>query len=109
MGNFDKALSSLPKNMSSNLNIKPNDTEVKFYQRKAWIIVSQRKKELKEEGLESLEKLKNIIFSHNEDNAPLWLWHYYNIKANYEEWEENYDKAVNHYKKCLSIPTLGAF
>ena len=109
MGNFDKALNSLPKNMSSNLNIKPNDTEVKFYQRKAWIIVSQRKKELKEEGLESLEKLKNIIFSHNEDNAPLLLWHYYNIKANYEEWEENYDKAVNHYKKCLSIPTLGAF
>ncbi|MDY0052152.1 MAG: hypothetical protein RBR65_06375, partial [Aliarcobacter sp.] len=109
MGNFDKALNSLPKNMTSNLNIKPNDTEVKFYQRKAWIIVSQRKEELKEEGLEALEKLKDIIFSHNEDNTPLWLWHYYNIKANYNEWEENYDKAVNHYKKCLSIPTLGAF
>ena len=109
MGNFDKALNSLPKNMSSNINIKPNDTEVKFYQRKAWIIVSQRKEELKDEGLEALEKLKSIIFSHNEDNTPLWLWHYYNIKANYEEWEQNYDKAVNHYKKCLSIPTLGAF
>jgi tetratricopeptide (TPR) repeat protein len=109
MGNFDKALSSLPKNMASNTNIKPNDTEVKYYQRKAWIIVSQRKEELKEEGLEALEKLKSIIFSHNEDNTALWLWHYYNIKANYEEWNENYDEAISHYKKCLSIPTLGAF
>ncbi|WP_368030541.1 hypothetical protein [Arcobacter sp. s6] len=109
MGNFDKALNSLPKNMSSNINIKPNDTEVKFYQRKAWIIVSQRKEELKEEGLEALEKLKSILFSHIEDNTPLWLWHYYNIKANYEEWGKNYDNAVNYYKKCLAIPTLGAF
>ena len=37
------------------------------------------------------------------------MWHYYNIKANYEEWNENYEEAIKHYKKCLSIPTLGAF
>ena len=39
----------------------------------------------------------------------MWLWHYYNIKANLEEWNENLDEAINNYKKCISIPTLGAF
>lgn len=109
MGNFEQALSALPKDLINWSNYKPSDTEVKYYQRKAWIIVSQRKEELKEAGLEALEKLRNIIFSHNEDNTPLWLWHYFNIKANYEEWNTNYDEAVENYKKCLSIPTLGAF
>ena len=37
------------------------------------------------------------------------MWHYYNIKANLEEWNENLDEAINNYKKCISIPTLGAF
>ncbi|MGE3592563.1 MAG: hypothetical protein AB7G52_08735, partial [Arcobacter sp.] len=65
--------------------------------------------DLKEEGIESLNKLETLLFSHNEDNVPLWLWHFYNIKANLKEWEENYDEAIIFYKKCLSIPTLGAF
>uniref|UniRef100_UPI0040481BEF tetratricopeptide repeat protein n=1 Tax=Aliarcobacter sp. TaxID=2321116 RepID=UPI0040481BEF len=109
MGNFEQALNSLPKNLEHFSNNKPNDIEVKYYQRKAWIIVSQRKLDLKEEGIKALEKLREMIFSHNEDNTPLWLWHYYNIKANYEEWNENYENAVKNYKKCLSIPILGAF
>lgn len=109
MGNFDQAFNSLPKSLEHFSNNKPNDIEVKYYQRKAWIIVSQRKLDLKEEGIKALEKLREMIFSHNEDNTPLWLWHYYNIKANYEEWNENYENAVKNYKKCLSIPLLGAF
>ncbi len=37
------------------------------------------------------------------------MWHFYNIKANLCEWEENYDEAINFYKKCLAIPALGPF
>jgi len=109
MGSFDKALSSLPQNINISNKEKPSDVEVKYFQRKAWIIVSQRKDEIKKEGIDCLDKLEELIFSHSFDNEPLWLWHFYNIKANYEEWNENYTQAIKYYKKCLSIPSLGAF
>lgn len=110
MGRFEEAYNSLPKELSIGKNSKPNDIEVRYYQRKAaWIIISQRNEVLKEEGINSLKKLEELIFSHNDDNNPLWLWHFYNIKANVYEWEENYDEAIKYYKKSLSIPTLGAF
>ena len=109
MGKFDEAYNTLPKNLTLTKNTKPNDIEVRYLQRKAWIIVSQRKNDLKEEGKGALKNLEELLFSHNEDNEPLWLWHYYNIKANYEEWTENYVSAIIYYKKCLAIPTLGAF
>jgi len=109
MGTFDKAYESLPKDFEDNGISKPSDIEVRYLQRKSWIIVSQRKDDKKSEGLIALEKLKDLLFSHNKDNEPLWLWHYYNIKANYCEWNEDYDNAIENYKKCLTIPTLGAF
>ncbi|WP_193311113.1 hypothetical protein [Poseidonibacter ostreae] len=109
MGQFEKAYESLPSNLNLGKNKKPSEIEVRYFQRKAWIIVSQRKDTLKQEGLEALSSLKELIFSHNEDNEPLWLWHYYNIKANYAEWNEDYSASIKNYKKCLSIPALGAF
>lgn len=109
MGQFDKAYNSLPKTLNIGKNQKPSDIEVRYFQRKAWIVVSQRRKDIKEEGLNCLEQLRQIIFSHNDDNEPLWLWHYYNIKANYAEWSGDYDLCIENYKKCLSIPALGAF
>lgn len=109
MGQFEKAYNSLPKTLNVGKNEKPSDIEVRYFQRKAWIVVSQRKLDIKQEGLDALESLREIIFSHNDDNEPLWLWHYYNIKANYSEWSEDYDGAIINYKKCLSIPALGAF
>tara|TARA_B100001063_G_scaffold112857_1_gene105338 strand:+ start:7106 stop:9082 length:1977 start_codon:yes stop_codon:yes gene_type:complete len=109
MGQFEKAYNSLPLNLNQGKNSKPCDTEIRYFQRKAWIVVSQRKDDLKEEGLKALESLKELIFSHNDDNEPLWLWHYYNIKANYAEWNKDYDLSIQNYNKCLSIPTLGAF
>ena len=109
MGQFEKAYDSLPLKLNLGKNSKPSDTEIRYFQRKAWIVVSQRKDELKEEGLKALENLKELIFSHNDDNEPLWLWHYYNIKANYAEWNEDYDLSIENFKKCLAIPTLGAF
>lgn len=110
-GKFDKAFNSLPSDFRIGQSEfkKPRDIEVRFLQRKSWIIVSQRREEEKQEGLESLEKLKEILFSHSEDNEPLWLWHYYNIKANYCEWNKDYNEAIQNYKKCLAIPALGAF
>jgi hypothetical protein len=109
MGQFEKAYNTLPSNLNLVKNEKPSEIEVRYFQRKAWIIVSQRKDALKEEGLDALNSLKKLIFSHNDDNEPIWLWHYYNIKANYAEWNEDYSEAVKNYKKCLAIPTLGAF
>ena len=110
MGKFEQAYDSLPKELNLGKSSKPTDIEIRYYQRKAaWIIISQRNEALKEEAIESLNKLETLLFSHSEDNAPLWLWHFYNIKANLKEWEENYDEAIVFYKKCLSIPTLGAF
>ena len=110
MGQFDLAYNSLPKELNLGKNDKPLDIEIRYYQRKAaWIIISQRNDNLKREAIESLEKLEKLLFSHNEDNNPLWLWHFYNIKANLCEWEENYDEAINFYKKCLAIPALGSF
>ncbi|QKF82214.1 hypothetical protein [Halarcobacter ebronensis] len=107
LGEFDKAYNSLVYNAKD--NTKPNDVEVRYYQRKSWIVVSQRKEEKREEGKEALGKLYELLFSHKEFNEPLWLWHYYNIKANYEEWDENFDLTIDNYLKCLSIPALGAF
>ena len=110
MGQFDKAYESLPKSLNIGKNEKPNEIEIRYFQRKAaWIIISQRNEKLKDEGIECLNKLEELLFSHNEDNVPIWLWHFYNIKANIEEWNENYNEAIKYYKKCLSIPTLGAF
>lgn len=107
MGEYDNAYNSLSYHVKN--NSKPNEVEVRFHQRKAWIIVSQRKDEKKEEGLKALEVLNNLLFSHQEFNEPIWLWHYYNIKANYEEWNENFDLAIDNYMMCLKIPALGAF
>ena len=109
MGEFNKAYDSLPKILNTSKNEKPSIIEVRFHQRKAWLIVSQRKEDLKEEGLNALEDLRELLFTHNNDNEPLSLWHYYNILANYSEWDKEYKEAIHHYKKCLSIPTLGAF
>lgn len=109
MGKFDKAYDSLPICLHVKNNSKPSNIEIRYLQRKSWIVVSQRKLDKKDEGFECLKRLEELLFSHNHDNEPLWLWHYYNIKANYNEWDKEYDKAIENYKKCLVIPTLGGF
>jgi len=109
MGQFDKAYNSLPKKLNIGENEKPSEIEIRYFQRKAWIVVSQRKDDIKQDGLDALESLRSLLFTHNDDNEPLWLWHYYNIKANYAEWNEDYDLGIQNYKKCLSIPALGPF
>lgn len=110
LGKFDLAYSSLPTDFKIGKSEKPTELEVKYYQRKAaFIIISQQNKDLKQEAVSALESLEEILFSHNEDNDALWLWHYYNIKANLCEWEEKYSEAIKYYQKCLSIPTLGSF
>jgi len=109
MGDFTKAYESLPSSITMSKSEEINELEIKYFQRKAWIIVSQRKIELKQEALDCLETLKILLFSHNEDANPLSLWHYYNIQANLDEWNENYNSAIDNYNKCLTIPALGSF
>ncbi|NQY92862.1 MAG: hypothetical protein HRT43_01740 [Campylobacteraceae bacterium] len=109
MGDFTKAYESLPSSINISKNEEVNELEIKYFQRKAWIIVSQRKVELKQEALDCLESLKILLFSHNEDANPLSLWHYYNIQANLDEWNEDYNSAIDNYNKCLKIPALGSF
>jgi tetratricopeptide (TPR) repeat protein len=109
MGDFNKAYETLPENIDKKTNNQIEEIEVKFLQRKSWIIVSKRDEEKKQEGLKLLEALKNLLYSHSNDNKPIWLWHYYNIKANYCEWNEDYEMAIENYKKCLAIPNLGDF
>ncbi|WP_418185676.1 hypothetical protein ACNSOS_01485 [Aliarcobacter vitoriensis] len=110
LGQFELAYRTLPKELNLGKAEKPSDIEVRYYQRKAaFIIISQRNESLKDEAINSLKKLEELLFSHNEDNNPLWLWHFYNLKANLCEWEENYDEAIIFYQKCLAIPALGAF
>ena len=107
LGEYDNAYNALSFKVTN--EAKPNDVEVRFYQRKSWIIVSQRKENKKDEGLSALNSLNKLLFSHQEFNEPSWLWHFYNIKANYDEWNEDYDLAIKNYMKCLSVPALGAF
>lgn len=109
MGEFDKAYNSLENEFANKTGQKPCDIEVRHFQRKAWIIVSQRRVPQMSEGQDAVENLKQMLFSHKQNNEPLWLWHYYNIKANYAEWNGKYTEAISHYLKCLSIPALGAF
>src|SRR5574344_1091418 len=110
MGDMQNAFLILPKDLNLSINKKPSDLEVRYYQRKAaFIIISSQDVSKKEEAIKSLKKLENLIFSHNEDNNALWLWHFYNINANLCEWEKDYNKAIEFYKKCLQIPSLGYF
>ncbi len=110
MGNMQKAFEILPKELKIENNKKPSDLEVRYYQRKAaFVIISSQDETKKAEGVESLKTLEKFIFSHNEENEPLWLWHFYNISANLCEWEKDYEKAINLYKKCLKVPSLGHF
>lgn len=109
MGSYDKALETLPNNIKNKYKEKPNEIKLTFLQKKAWIIVSQRNEELKNEGLNLLEEMKELLYSSQDDIEPLFLWHYYNNKANYDEWNCDYESAVNNYMKCLKVPTLGAY
>lgn len=110
MGDMKSAFFILPKELKLDKNKKPSDLEVRYYQRKsAFIIISSQDENKKAEAIDSLKKLENLIFSHNEDNEPLWLWHFYNISANLCEWEKDYEKAIKFYKECLEIPSLGFF
>lgn len=109
MGNYDKALVSLPLDIKNKSKEKPSSLKLTFLQKKSWIIVSQRNESLKDEGQNLLMEMKELLYSSEDEIEPLFLWHYYNTKANYDEWNCDYESAVNHYMKCLKVPTLGAY
>lgn len=106
-GNFDAAFEAL--RFKAQTSQKPTDIQVRFHQRQSWIIVSQRRIKDKALGEASIKAMEELLFGHDQNNEPLWLWHFYNIQANYAEWNEQYDLAIEFYKKCLTVPALGSF
>ena len=109
IGNFKLALETLPTKLQNKSNSKPSDLKISYLQKKSWIIVSQRNDSLKEEGQELLNELREVLFGYEGEIEPLALWHYYNIKANYDEWNNDFDSAIKYYKKSLKVPVLGPY
>jgi tetratricopeptide (TPR) repeat protein len=78
---------------------------LELYLNIAWVIVSGRFEEHREEGYEYLGKTDNILRKlPNTEDYILFLTRYYNTKANYHEWERNYDLAIENYEKALKLP-----
>jgi tetratricopeptide (TPR) repeat protein len=78
---------------------------LELYLNISWVIVSGRFEERKKEGYEYLDKTENILRKlPNTENYLLFLTRFYNTKANYHEWEQHYDMAIENYQKALKLP-----
>jgi len=78
---------------------------LELYLNIAWVIVSGRFEDQRKEGYQYLEKTDNILRKlPNTEDYILFLTRYYNTKANYHEWERNYDLAIENYEKALKLP-----
>jgi len=78
---------------------------LELYLNIAWVIVSGRFEDHREAGYQYLEKTYNILRKlPNTEDYILFLTRYYNTKANYHEWERNYDLAIENYEKALKLP-----
>jgi tetratricopeptide (TPR) repeat protein len=77
-----------------------------LYQLTSWVIVSGRFDDHKEEGHQYLDKAEAMLrkLSKNE-NYILFLTRLFNTKANYNEWEQNYELAIENYEKALKLPS----
>jgi tetratricopeptide (TPR) repeat protein len=71
----------------------------------AWTIVSGRLNSAKEAGEAALDKLQAGLYSNYDElrNSEQMI-RYYNIKANYEEWNGRPEGALQCYDKALQIP-----
>jgi tetratricopeptide (TPR) repeat protein len=78
---------------------------LELYLNIAWVIVSGRFEDRKEEGYRYLEKTETILRKlPDTENYLLFLTRFYNTRANYHEWEENYLLAIENYEKALKLP-----
>lgn len=74
---------------------------------KAWIIVSARFEDARKEGEASNQLVGEALksFANLSHDIEFIYWHYNNL-ANYFEWDEDYQQAIEAYNTVLSIPGI---
>jgi len=78
---------------------------LELYLNIAWVIVSGRFEDQREQGYEYLSKTDDILRKlPNAENYLLFLTRYFNTIANYHEWEQRYELAIKNYEKALMLP-----
>ena len=78
---------------------------LEIYHLISWVIVSGRFEDHKEQGYEYLAKTESILRKlPSAENYLLFLTRHFNTVANYNEWEQEYDKAIENYDKALKLP-----
>lgn len=80
---------------------------LEIYLEKAWIIVSARFEQFRHEGELANEQACKILKElDNLDYDLTYLYSYHNNMANYYEWNNRYDKAIEYYEKVLVMPGM---
>lgn len=78
---------------------------LQIYHLNSWVIVSGRFDDHKEEGYRYLEKTKSILRKlPSTESYLLFLTRHFNTMANYNEWEQEYELAIENYDKALKLP-----
>jgi tetratricopeptide (TPR) repeat protein len=78
---------------------------LELYLNISWVIVSGRFEARREEGYKFLDKTETILRKlPDTENYLLFLTRYYNTRANYHEWEEDFVLAIENYEKALKLP-----
>ncbi|QOY54796.1 hypothetical protein HUE87_00670 [Candidatus Sulfurimonas marisnigri] len=109
-GEFTKAIKELESAEYLDFFTKESPVYLQYLQYRAWFIVSAREEEKKKWGQKALEEFESVLNSSNIGiRDTKMLWHLYNTKANYAEWEGDYIKAIEAYEKCLLMPGVGYY
>ena len=78
---------------------------LQIYHLIAWVIVSGRFDDHKAEGYQYLAKTESILRKlPNAEGYLLYLTRHFNTTANYNEWEQDYQRAIENYDKALKLP-----
>jgi len=78
---------------------------LQIYHLISWVIVSGRFIDYKEKGYQYLAKTESILRKlPSTESYLLYLTRHFNTMANYNEWEENFELAIENYEKALKLP-----
>jgi tetratricopeptide (TPR) repeat protein len=108
LGNYKKALEILletdEKWFKSGF-IQDIGLILKLYLNISWVIVNGRFKNRKNEGYQYLDKTDVILKKlPDAEKYLMYLTQFFNTKANYFEWDENYEAAIGNYEEALKLP-----
>jgi len=109
MGNYREALEIVRKAIKDWVKSGIEEDRAliqELYQLTSWVIVNGRFEDHREEGHQYLEKTESMLRKlHKNKNYILYLTRLYNTKANYYDWEQNYELAIKNYEKALKLPS----